>query len=283
MTHAAAAARLADFCSRHPRLLVLTGAGCSTASGIPAYRNEQGEWQHPAPVQYQDFVRSARVRQRYWARSAVGWSRIRRAMPSPVHGALAALENAGRIERLVTQNVDGLHQAAGSSAVVDLHGRLDQVRCLACGLRIGRAGFQSALLTANPGWQPGPANSAPDGDARLPDPDSSQFEVPGCPGCGGTLKPDVVFFGESVPRERVAQAQAALARADALLVVGSSLMVYSGYRFAREARRLGRPIAAINLGRTRADELLQLKCNSDCNAALPALVRRLRCDRLAEA
>jgi NAD-dependent SIR2 family protein deacetylase len=275
-------APLADFCARYPRLLVLTGAGCSTASGIPAYRDDAGNWQHQAPVQYQEFIGSTRVRQRYWARSAIGWSRIRAAQPGAAHRAIAQLQRDGRITHLVTQNVDSLHQQAGSDQVTDLHGRLDQVRCLDCDTRQAREGFQALLEQSNPGWRPF-ARPAPDGDAVLADVDSRRFQVPDCPACGGTLKPDVVFFGESVPRHRVGRVQAALAAADALLVVGSSLMVFSGFRFAREAHQQGIPVAAVNQGRTRADELLQLKCNNDCNAALPALRRLLQGRELAEA
>lgn len=281
MSHSAFAA-LADFCVQHPRLLVLTGAGCSTASGIPAYRDDDGNWQHPAPVQYNEFIGSARVRQRYWARSAIGWSRIRDAQPGAAHHAIAQLQSDGRITHLVTQNVDSLHQQAGSDQVTDLHGRLDQVRCLDCDTRQSRASFQTLLEQSNPDWKP-TARPAPDGDAVLADADYQHFLVPDCPACSGTVKPDVVFFGESVPRRRVGRVQAALTAADALLVVGSSLMVFSGFRFAREAHQQGIPVAAVNQGRTRADELLRLKCNTDCNAALPALRRLLRGREMAEA
>ena len=273
---------LAEFCHRHPRLLVLTGAGCSTASGIPAYRDDAGRWQHPPPVQYADFIGSAGVRQRYWARSTVGWSRIAGARPSAAHAALAALESDGRVAHLVTQNVDGLHQAAGSRRVTDLHGRLDQVRCLGCGTAQHRDRFQRTLDRANPHWAPA-ARPAPDGDAELAAADYAGFRVPPCGNCGGLMKPDVVFFGETVPKERVNAAMKALDAADALLVVGSSLMVYSGFRFAREAHRQGTPIAAVNLGQTRADELIRVKFPLDCNAALPALHRVLREAPVAEA
>jgi NAD-dependent SIR2 family protein deacetylase len=279
---APAISELVEFCTRYPRLMVLTGAGCSTASGIPAYRDDAGCWQHPPPVQYQDFLRCPGVRRRYWARSAVGWSRIARARPGPVHRALAELETDGRIDQLVTQNVDGLHQAAGSTRVTDLHGRLDRVRCLECGGDNARDAFQQELEWANPNWAPA-AQAAPDGDARIPDAVYDQFTVPPCRACGGPLKPDVVFFGEPVPRARVHHAMAALGAADALLIVGSSLMVFSGFRFAREAHRRGIPIAAVNRGQTRADALLQIKHPGDCNAALPALQRLLGEPAVAEA
>lgn len=267
---------LIEFIQRHPCLVVLTGAGCSTESGIPDYRDEDGQWKRPAPMTYQAFTREHAARQRYWARSMIGWPRIVASRPGPAHVALATLEAAGHVALLVTQNVDGLHRAAGSRRVIDLHGRLDAVRCLACGARLARAELQQMLVARNGDWlrahvPPGSA-TAPDGDACLDGLDFSGFDVPACPACGaGVLKPDVVFFGESVPRPRVDAAMAALREADALLVVGSSLMVFSGYRFARAAAELGTPIAAVNLGRTRADELLALKVRQGVGAVLVAL------------
>ena len=262
---------LAEFIHRHPRLFVLTGAGCSTDSGIPDYRDADGEWKRSAPVQFQAFMRDVPTRKRYWARSLVGWRRFGQAQPNATHHALAHLERQGRVEVLVTQNVDRLHQAAGSMNVVDLHGRLDRVRCMTC-RRVGsRHDLQSALETMNPEWAVADARPAPDGDADLDARDFSSFEVPECPGCGGVLKPDVVFFGEGVPRDRVDLAMTHLRRADAMLVVGSSLMVYSGYRFALAAADRGIPIAAVNLGRTRADELLAVKVEADCGEALEDL------------
>ena len=259
---------LAEFLERHERLFVLTGAGCSTDSGIPDYRDAEGGWKRAPPVTLQAFLGAAAVRRRYWARSRAGWPRFRRARPNAAHRALAQLERAGRIELLVTQNVDRLHQAAGSEAVVDLHGRLDFVRCMDCERREPREDFQHELERLNPAWAPLTAREAPDGDADLEGLDFERFAVPGCTACGGLVKPDVVFFGESVPLERVERAMTALIEADAMLVVGSSLMVYSGYRFARAAARAGRPIAAVNLGRTRADELLALKIARPCAEAL---------------
>jgi NAD-dependent SIR2 family protein deacetylase len=264
-------AALADFVARHPRLLVLTGAGVSTESGIPDYRDANGDWKRPQPVTYQAFTGEEATRKRYWARSLLGWSTMAHARPGPAHLALARLEAAGRVELLLTQNVDGLHGAAGSQRVVDLHGRIDTVVCLACGTRSPRAALQLELVARNPAFAELSAGAAPDGDADLELADFSHFDVPPCQRCGGMLKPDVVFFGESVPRERVAQAMAALQRADALLVVGSSLMVYSGYRFALAAAEQRKPIAALNLGRTRADDLLALKAELPIGAALAAL------------
>ena len=261
-------AALQAFIAHHARLFVLTGAGCSTESGIPDYRDAAGGWKRPQPVMLQAFMSDPHVRRRYWARSLIGWSRFRRARPNAAHLALAELERSGRIELLVTQNVDRLHQCAGSGAVVDLHGRLDRVRCMECERLIDRGAFQLELLERNPEWAGFEAAEAPDGDADLEGRDFSGFDVPACHNCSGVLKPHVVFFGERVPPHRVERAMRALGRADALLVVGSSLMVYSGYRFAEAAARAGKPVAAVNLGRTRADELLALKIEQPCGEAL---------------
>ena len=205
----------------------------------------------------------------------MGWLRIGAARPNDAHRALARLQQQGRIAGLVTQNVDGLHQAAGSHEVIDLHGRLDRVRCMGCERRSSRTEHQQTLLQANPHWGARLAQderARPDGDAELCAEESRDFAVPACAACGGILKPDVVFFGESVPPARVAAARTQLRSADAVLVVGSSLMLYSGYRFIQDAAALGKPIAAINLGRTRADELLALKVARSCAAALAFLL-----------
>ena len=250
-----------------PRLFVLTGAGCSTASGITAYRDEKGEWKPKPPVQYQDFVASPQTRQRYWARSLVGWARVSRARPARAHQALAILEARGAVATLVTQNVDGLHQKAGSREVIDLHGRLDTVRCLDCAKTVFRESMQIDLVQRNPRWAHLDAPDAPDGDAQLTGP-FDDVEVPACPGCGGVLKPDVVFFGENVPKPRVADCYAALAEADGVLVVGSSLMVFSGYRFCLAAAQAGKPVALVNRGRTHADDLATLSVEGDCGEVL---------------
>ena len=264
--------RLEDFIAAHRRLFVLTGAGCSTGSGIPDYRDEQGAWKRTPPVTYQAFVGDGITRRRYWARSLVGWPRIAQAQPNAAHRALAALEAQGRCSQLLTQNVDGLHQAAGSRAVIDLHGRLDAVVCLGCGASSSRADVQRRLAEANPAWAGLAAGAAPDGDADLEDRDFATFQAPACDACGGMLKPDVVFFGENVPRARVDAAMARLARADGMLVVGSSLMVYSGLRFVHAAVRAQIPVAAVNLGRTRADDLLRFRMAAPCGDALRFLL-----------
>src|ERR1041384_7637261 len=263
---------LREFIRTHPRLVVLTGAGVSTRSGIPDYRDERGEWKRARPVEFQPFMTNPRVRQRYWARSTVGWPIISRATPNGPRRALAQFGAAGHIELLITQNVDGLHAAAGSRNVIDLHGRLDLVRCMSSGHLLPRIELQRRLLSENPTWAEIEGHVAPDGDFDLDGYDYSGFVVPECPECGGILKPDVVFFGENVPRERVERAFEGLARADALLVVGSSLMVYSGYRFAEAAAATGKPIAAVNLGRTRADHLLALKISEPCSDALSVVL-----------
>ena len=259
---------LREFVERHERLFVLTGAGCSTASGIPDYRDADGEWKRGLPIMLLDFLADEHARKRYWARSLVGWRRMRAARPNHAHRALAALEAQGRVTQLVTQNVDGLHQAAGSRNVIDLHGRVDVVRCLQCGAELPRERVQRELVERNPRFAALDAVEAPDGDAALDDIDFAAFAVPACETCGGLLKPDVVFFGESVPAERVRRAFAALEQADAMLVIGSSLMVYSGYRFVQAMAEIGRPIAAVNLGHTRADALFALKVTAHCTEAL---------------
>jgi NAD-dependent SIR2 family protein deacetylase len=263
---------LPEFIERHSRLFLLTGAGCSTESGIPDYRDADGAWKRPQPVTFQAFMGDAHTRRRYWARSLAGWSRFGHASPNEAHHALARLEQQGRTRMLVTQNVDGLHQLAGSAEVIDLHGRLHQVRCMTCERRAPRAQLQERLLDLNPGWRRLDAGAAPDGDADLDGMDFSTFQVPSCEHCAGVLKPDVVFFGESVPAARVQAAMLALREADAMLVVGSSLMVYSGYRFAQMAAKAGKPIAAVNIGRTRADALLALKVDQSCAQALAFLL-----------
>jgi NAD-dependent SIR2 family protein deacetylase len=269
---------LHGFARQHPRWLVLTGAGASTASGIPAYRDRDGRWTRRAPIDIRAFLQSHGARRRYWHRSLVGWPLLATARPNAAHRALARLESLGRVGELVTQNVDGLHQQAGTARLIELHGNAHRVVCLGCGAAFSRASIQRSLAAANPRFASAEASRpTPDGDAD-PDPIALEtFQVPACGHCGGTLKPDVVFFGENVPRERVCAARAALEHADALLVVGSSLAVYSGYRFCEWAVELRKPIAAINFGCTRADALFAVKIEQPCGTALTALVERL-CD-----
>lgn len=269
------AGRLAEWLGSRSHVIALTGAGVSTGSGIPDYRDGDGNWKRSPPVQYRDFVASAAVRKRYWARSFTGWPIFAAARPSAAHIALAQLGRAGPIAGLVTQNVGRLHQRAGSRNVLDLHGRLDVVRCLACGTRFDRDAFQSRLRAANPDWAASAARIAPDGDADLDGVDFNAFVVPECEVCGGVLKPDVVFFGESVPREVTAAAHAAVEAGDGVLVVGSSLMVWSSFRLVRTAAQRGIPVIAVNRGRTRADDLLAFKCEGECGALLLGALQAL--------
>lgn len=268
---ASASERLQDWLDAHARIFVLTGAGISTGSGIPDYRDANGAWKRAAPVTWQAFTADPAVYRRYWARSRVGWPAFSTARPNIAHRALAGLEAHDRLSLLLTQNVDGLHQAAGSRHVVDLHGRLDTVLCLGCGDRQSRDALQTRLESDNPDWQPGPAGAAPDGDADIAAEAVAAFVPPHCLLCGGLLKPDVVFFGENVPRVRVEAAQAALTASDAMLVIGSSLMVYSGFRFARLAAEAGLPVAILNHGTTRADPLATLKIDADIADTLAGL------------
>ncbi|MEM5421521.1 NAD-dependent protein deacetylase [Paraburkholderia ferrariae] len=272
---AAALDALQAFVERHPRLFVLTGAGISTDSGIPGYRDENGAWKRSPPITLQEFLGSESMRRRYWARSLIGWPTVGLAQPNGAHHALARLGAAGYARTLVTQNVDGLHQRAGSRDVIELHGSIAQVHCLDCGAQYTRASIQPELEARNPAIVGASAEPAADGDAHLDFDGANAFHVPACAACGGMLKPSVVFFGENVPRERVASASNALDEADAVLVVGSSLMVYSGYRFCAWAQQRGKPVAAINMGKTRADPLLALKLEAPCAAVLDALGARL--------
>ena len=267
--------QLAEFLRRQRRILVLTGAGLSTQSGIPAYRDASGRWLRRDPILYQDFMRCPTTRRRYWARSFFGWQLMQKAAPNPAHHALARLERAGRISRIITQNVDSLHHKAGCKAVIELHGRLSAVSCQRCGAATDRDQLQHKLVMLNTDWQPEVLGYNPDGDAELDASAYPGFRVVDCDACGGELKPDVVFFGESVPRARLAAVDQALSRSDALLVVGSSLVVMSGYRIVRQARRLGLPVVAINDGRTRADEMIDFKVGGNCVEVLDQTITSL--------
>ena len=257
------------------RTVVVTGAGCSTESGIPDYRGPETRRRARNPMQYREFMRSPGARVRYWARSTVGWARIEAAEPNRGHRALAALETAGFVQGVITQNVDRLHYEAGSRRVVELHGTLDRVRCMACGDSTSRASMQRRLVALNPDIQEARAAFAPDGDADVAEHHVKTFRVPECRRCGGTLKPDVVFFGESVPAELVAQAWALFEEGNVLLVIGSSLAVFSGFRFVLRADKQGVPVAIVNLGPTRGDERATLKIEGRVGELLPQLVEEL--------
>ncbi len=251
--------------------MVITGAGVSVSSGIPTYRDREGVWRHSQPITHQEFVADAARRRRYWARSLLGWPAVRDALPNAAHRALAQLELLGHVDMLITQNVDRLHQRAGSSAVVDLHGRVDRVRCLDCSGVFAREQIQQQLLKDNPQHASQTGQRRPDGDADVTDESVERLSVPACSLCGGTLIPDVVFFGGTVPSERVEACKNAVAAADGVLAVGSSLQVFSGFRFCRLASELGKPLVIINPGKTRADSLATLKLQAECGPLLEAL------------
>lgn len=252
----------------YTQLFVLTGAGISAESGIPVYRDRSGKWQRSDPIQHQEFLSQPEKRKRYWARSMVGWRHVSQAKPTAGHLTLANLETTGRLSQLVTQNVDGLHQKAGSTKVIDLHGRLSEVICLDCAQTTSRAALQTRLESLNPDLTNYVAALLPDGDVDIDDYDLNKVIVPKCDSCGGILKPEVVFFGDNVPRARVEKATNALDRSDAMLVVGSSLQVFSGYRFCKQAAKSNTPIFCINLGHTRADDLFSAKLDMDAQQAL---------------
>lgn len=262
---------------RGRRVAVLAGAGISTESGIPDYRGPETRHVERRPVLYDDFVRDAAARRRYWARASRGWARMAAARPNAGHRALARLEAAGVVEGVVTQNVDGLHQRAGSRRVVELHGGLDRVVCLGCRAALPREAVQRRIGVLNAGWLGRAVEArriAPDGDVEL-EAGLEAFRPPACPDCAGPLKPDVVFFGESVPKARVAEAAGIVSRADALLVVGSSLAVYSGYRFVRQAEKEGTPVAIVTLGETRGHRHAAVALDARLGDALPALADAL--------
>jgi NAD-dependent SIR2 family protein deacetylase len=259
---------LSAFLNRHRRVVALTGAGISAGSGIPTYRDARGHWRGREPVKHHEFVSDPARRRRYWARSMAGWPAVRDARPNPAHIAMARLEHRDRLQLVITQNVDRLHQRAGSTKVVDLHGRLDRVRCLSCNALSPRDVLQHRLERLNRAHPEHRAVQLPDGDAETGDALERELQVPDCDHCGGFVMPDVVFFGGSVPAARVEQCKAAVHSADALLAVGTSLQVYSGFRFCRLAAELGKPIALVNQGITRADDLAELKLNSDCATLL---------------
>ncbi|SFW49483.1 NAD-dependent protein deacetylase [Pseudomonas sp. NFACC04-2] len=256
------------------RFLVLTGAGISTPSGIPDYRDSDGVRRGRQPMMYQEFLAQPEARRRYWARAMLGWPRVRQARPNVAHEALAELQAQQRITGLITQNVDTLHDQAGSQDVIELHGSLHRVLCLDCGQRSERQQIQRLMETANPYLANVDAVQAPDGDTLLDPAFEARFQVPHCPHCGGErLKPDVVFFGENVAPLTATRAMQAVEQADGLLVVGSSLMAYSAFRLCRAIKDQGKPLLAINQGKTRADELLDLKLEEPCEQLLPLLTQ----------
>jgi NAD-dependent SIR2 family protein deacetylase len=266
---------------RGTRTVVLSGAGISTDSGIPDYRGPETIKKNRNPVFHNEFVSDEEARRRYWSRSYIGWPRVRDAEPNRCHRIVAELEAEGIVTGIITQNVDGLHQAAGSSTVLELHGALKDVVCLTCGSTEPRGSIQKRLRKENPGFPAGTPSDrgapdrkpAPDGDIELPSSATAGFRTPRCLRCGGLLKPDVVFFGDAVPAERVEKAQAIVTASEALLVLGSSLTVFSGFRFVRQAWSEKKPIVILTLGPTRGDELAAVKIDAPLEVSL-GLIRK---------
>ena len=256
-------------------VVVLSGAGLSTESGIPDYRGPTGATRTGQPMTYQHFVSDAAARQRYWARSHLGWRQIDRARPNTGHRAVAALQESGLLDAVITQNVDGLHQAAGARGVIELHGGLDRVVCLGCGIRTPRAELDARLHAANPDFSAAVEAINADGDVELEEGVSAGFTVVDCQSCGGAIKPDVVFFGENVPRERVLRCYELVDAARCVLVLGSSLTVFSGLRFVRRAAGNGVPIAIVNDGATRGDDLATVREHGQLGEVLSSLARSL--------
>ena len=256
-------------------VLVITGAGISTESGIPAYRGAGGSLTRHTPMTYQDFTASPQARRRYWARSHLGWRTFGRARPNEGHRAVAAFARHGLLSGVITQNVDGLHQAAGSEGVVELHGSLARVRCLACDAMTPRGDLAVRLEAANPGFAPVAAAINPDGDADLSDEQVAGFRVLPCTDCGGILKPDVVFFGESVPVQRIEHCRGLVREASSVLVLGSSLTVMSGLRFVRQAAQADKPVLIVNRDPTRGDALAHTRVGLPLGTALSAVADRL--------
>ncbi|XP_071944041.1 NAD-dependent protein lipoamidase sirtuin-4, mitochondrial-like [Antedon mediterranea] len=266
--------KVQNFIDKTKKLFVLTGAGLSTESGIPDYRSEGvGLYarSNSRPMQYKTFLQSAERRRQYWARNFVGWMRYKSFVPNTSHMALSVWEKRGKIDWLATQNVDGLHLKAGSERVTELHGSLHRVNCLSCNNVTDRNIFQEKLLKLNPDFITKQGAMGPDGDTLLSEDEMKNFDVPECEVCGGILKPNIVFFGDNVEKTIVGYLMNQVEKADGILCAGSSLEVYSGYRFALAAKKWNKPIAIINIGPTRADHLATLKIEAKLGDILPEL------------
>lgn len=266
--------RLQDFLADKRNLVVLSGAGISVGSGIPTYRDEAGNWKRSNPIQHQDFMSRKSARQRYWLRSYSGWPAVASAVPSPSHHVIAELERRKIVKMVVTQNVDRLHQHAGSRSVIDLHGRLDEVICMCCKKVIPRHDLQLKLTLLNPSFSQ-QGEIAPDGDAEVEEDSVPCVAVPTCENCGGILKPNVVFFGDNVNKSIVQRVYDGIDDSDGMLIVGTSLKVFSGYRFCRYAAHQGKPIASINPGLSRGDELIQTIVRSDSDDVLTPVLKNI--------
>ncbi|CAD0204466.1 unnamed protein product [Chrysodeixis includens] len=265
---------LKDFLDNSKHMLILTGAGISTESGIPDYRSEEvGLYarSNHKPIQYQEFVKYPKVRQRYWARNFIGWPRFSAVQPNVTHLAIRELEKAGKVTSIVTQNVDRLHHKAGSRDVIELHGTGYIVKCLKCPYEISREDLQAELLRNNPDMQSSFTMIRPDGDVELPREQVDRFRTPLCPTCEGPLKPDIVFFGDNVPKERVELIRSKVSSSDAVFVLGSSLTVYSSYRIILQAKEEQKKVAILNIGPTRADDIVDIKVSTKCGDILPKL------------
>lgn len=265
---------LEDFLISRPKMLVLTGAGISTESGIPDYRSEGvGLYarSNSRPVQHIDFLRSPAVRKRYWARNFIGWPRFSQIQPNATHHALARFESEGRIQGIVTQNVDRLHTKAGSKNVIEIHGSGYTVKCLLCDYRVPRHDFQETLKSMNTHMSDTTQMMRPDGDVDIPQEEIDGFRIPNCPDCGGNLKPEIVFFGDNVPRDRIEKIREMVSNSDGLLVLGSSLLVFSGYRLVLQTNELELPVVIVNIGPTRGDHLATIKMSAKCGDVIPKL------------
>ena len=261
------------------KIWILSGAGISAPSGIPTYRDHKGNWQAGNPIQHNDFITQESFRKRYWTRSMAGWIITGHAKPNAAHQAITQLQKSGLLSKIVTQNVDRLHSNAGAKEVIDLHGRIDKIICLDCGEKSKRADYQPRLVELNPDLKDYiervTSIALPDGDANIDDYDTESVNIPSCESCDGTLMPDVVFFGGVVPKERVNLAFKTLAEADCILVIGSSLKVFSGFRFPRWAHQNNLPLYAINQGKMRGEDMFDLVVPESCEEILPELVNQL--------
>ncbi|XP_026314244.1 NAD-dependent protein deacylase Sirt4 [Hyposmocoma kahamanoa] len=266
--------KLREFLIKHEKLLILTGAGISTESGIPDYRSEEvGLYarSNHKPVQYQEFVKYPKVRQRYWARNFIGWPRFSAVKPNSTHHSIRTLEKAGKVTAVVTQNVDRLHHKAGSENIIELHGTGYIVKCLKCPYEIDRAQLQDVMMRNNPSMENSITMIRPDGDVELSKEQVDNFKTPLCPKCEGPLKPDIVFFGDNVPKNRVEQVKKEVSRSDSVFILGSTLTVYSSYRIILQAKEEQKSIAVLNIGPTRADDIVDLKISTKCGDILPEL------------